>query len=264
MGRKSFFMSLEEEITLRQFGQDILTDEVLLQRFAQFSDNDRHIHLMDLYFLVASEKPLDSDLEPAITASSLPDTDVTAIALRTHGLQRGLNHLANLSEKGYENGYKLLLYVFKMAYQRHFAQEKDHATKWQYQDLSRPGMMQEIRDRQQTLAEEVYQHPGFRNEFLCIAKLHHAEQVARQTHPALTPASGNEPTVFITYDEMITNGIRHFEEQERYSRPAWLLFNALRKAIIIQYRIDDDQARRALWDVVERHMQEQYQTSLFD
>ena len=129
-------MSLEEEVAVNQFGQDVCSIESLLQHFSQMSEVIKREYLNDLTNLIWQSKPLEADIEQAITDSVLKNTYTPCVVLRTHGLKIGLNQLVNLPINELEKVYRLMLNLFKEAYQRRFKQEKGNPDKWWYWDLS--------------------------------------------------------------------------------------------------------------------------------
>lgn len=129
-------MSLEEEVAVNQFGQDVCSIESLLQHFSQMSEVIKREYLNDLTNLIWQSKPLEADIEQAITDSVLKNTYTPCVVLRTHGLKIGLNQLVNLPINELEKVYRLMLSLFKEAYQRRFKQEKGNSDKWWYWDLS--------------------------------------------------------------------------------------------------------------------------------
>jgi len=129
-------MSLEEEVAVNQFGQDVRSNESLLQHFSQMSEPTKREYLNDLANLVWQSKPLEADIEQAITDSMLKPTYTPCVVLRTHGLKIGLNQIVNLPVNELEKVYRLMLSLFKEAYRRRFELEKGNPNKWWYWDLS--------------------------------------------------------------------------------------------------------------------------------
>jgi hypothetical protein len=94
------------------------------------------MHLLHLSQLLWQSKPLDADVEYAISASSLKLTFTPCVLLQTKGLKTGLAKIINLPAGELVKSYRLLLFLFKCAYLRRFEAEKAHSEKWWYSDLS--------------------------------------------------------------------------------------------------------------------------------
>lgn len=131
-------MNLPEEIALNQFGQGLCPHAELLGYFHSLpADAQRH-HLQELTDLIRQSKAHLADIDPAIAESGLRPTYTPCVVLRTDGLVVGLARLLGLPITERDRTYHLLLYVFKQAYQRRFAAEKNDPNKWWYWDLSAP------------------------------------------------------------------------------------------------------------------------------
>ena len=258
-------MSLEEEITINQFGQGVYSVTDLLDQFTRVDEQQRRARFFDLYCLVWESELVDSDVEQALADCSVTATDATYDYLNLHRLRAGSKSMlcipdtSNPPEGTLEKPYEVLLHLFKADYQRRFALEKENPTTWWYWDLSDTEIAQGILTRHRELVDEVYATPGFRSEFVSLSKLLHEHMgwpQARSSKPA--PEHQNQFN-FLTYDEMITE----FVQGSKYMRAIALLRNSLEKALSIRYRLNADEARRLTLDVINKHSQETYNTRLF-
>ena len=252
-------MSLDDEIAIIQFGQGVHADIELLDHFSQLDKQGKRNHLFGLYFLVERSSPVDSDLDQANIDSSPDTTAIPYLILKFKRMTRSVK--LNMTEEYLEKTYTLLLTLFKTAYQRRYASEKENPAKWWYWDLSNKAIVQSILTSHQELVQAVYDTPGFRSEFASIAKLWHdrkASAHAKLPEPnSLIQTSFN----FLTYDEMVTYSIKVFEDN--YLRGITLLSNSVEKALSARYGLAADEARRVVLDVTNRHFQDKYDTKFF-
>ena len=259
-------MSLEEEIALYQFGQGVRSADDLLSRFIHLSENQQRSQFINLYCQVSDSALVDSDIEQALADCSLEASDAMYAYLNLDHFKTGskrvvyIPHTENPPDGKLEKAYEVILYLFKAAYQRRYALEKENPTKWWYWDLSNDEVAQGILTRHQALVDEVYNTPSFRSEFTSLAKLWYENKLRDQTR-FKEPASERQTHFgFLTYDEMVTESVDH----DKHERAIWLLGRALEKAFSRRYQLDTDQARRLTFDVIERHLRETYQTGLFE
>ena len=261
-------MSIEEEIAINQFGQGVRSVADLLDQFIELDENQRKIWFFDLYCHVGRIALTDSDIEQALADCSLTATDATYDFLNLNRLKAVFKSIlrihnildtGNLPDGSLEKAYQLLLYLFKKDYQRRFALEKENPATWWCWDLSNSEITQGILTRHQALIDEVYTTPGFRSEFVSVAKLLHEHTGLPETRPPKPTSAHRNQFNFLTYDEMMTE----FVQGSKHSRAIALLRNSLEKALSIRYRLNADQARRLTMAVIERHLQETYNTGLF-
>jgi hypothetical protein len=143
-------MDLRTEIALNQFGQGLLSLSVLQALFRPLAEPAQRAHLTHLSFLIGQSKAVDTDIASALLASMLKRTYTLCVVLQKWGLQQGITRLLELPAAELEKVYHLLLYVFKEAYQRRYALEKDAPHKWWYWDLSSRLTVQEILSHKQS------------------------------------------------------------------------------------------------------------------
>ena len=258
-------MSLEEEITINQFGQGVHSVADLLDQFTQADEHQRRARFFDLYCHVWELNLVDSDIEQALADCSVTAADATCDYLNLHRLRAGSKSMLWIPDTGnppdgtLEKPYQLLLHLFRADYQRRFALEKENPTTWWYWDLSDTKIAQSILTRHRELVDEVYAIPSFRSEFVSLAKLLHEHMGFPQARfPKPAPEHQNQFN-FLTYDEMITE----FVQGSKYIRAIALLRHSLEKALSIRYRLTTDEARRLTLDVINRHSQEIYNTDFF-
>jgi Family of unknown function (DUF5958) len=246
-------MSLEEEIAIYRFGQGVYPADELLRQFTQLVETDKEMQLFALHSLIEKVKPIDVDVDQAIAASGLDPGDSACVALKTYrwhvgtmySLQNDIDHI-----------YTLQLHLFKQAYQRQLALEKDNSTNWRYTDLSQDETVQDLLVNHQSLAEEIYANPGFRSEFMSLVKLwHNAKTPSVSKSPEIASESQTKAN-FMSYDDMVTNWVNQFANKN--IQAALLLQRALRKGLAVRYKLDVGDSLRLLVEVLKRHMVETY------
>lgn len=137
-------MILEEQVAVNQFGQSVLSIESLLLYFSQLSEVRKRDYLTYLGGLIWQSKPVEADIEQAITDSLLKTTHTPCVVLRTHRLKIGLNQLVKLPVNELEKVCRLMLSLFKEAYQRRFQEEGGNSRKWWYWDLSTDDVVERV------------------------------------------------------------------------------------------------------------------------
>ncbi|WP_343689865.1 DUF5958 family protein [Chitinophaga sp.] len=129
-------MIIEYEILINKYGQGLINSEPLLLIFKGLEVVSKRSFLNDMLFLIQQSKPTVSDIEPAILGSGLKPTYTPCVLLKKGVATHNLEKLINLPENELNKVFLLLLSLFKVAYQRRFAIEKNHPNKWWYWDLS--------------------------------------------------------------------------------------------------------------------------------
>jgi hypothetical protein len=129
-------MKLEDEIIVNKFGQGLVAIEQLTEDFSLLEVFQKKEFLNGFLYLIMQSKPKKEDIEPAILESSLKPTFTPCILLKKGVANHDLEKLVNLPEKELTKVFVLLLSLFKIAYKRRFAVEKDNPDKWWYWDLS--------------------------------------------------------------------------------------------------------------------------------
>ena len=139
-------MTIEHEILINQYGQDLLPLEVLIQTsFLNLSNEYQRTYLKDVVNLIIQSKPQDEDVPLAIQMSQLKETYTPCVLIRKGISYSILFQIASLPSNEREKSAKLLQSLFKIAYRRRFLQETQTTHKWWYKDLS--GNVDEIKKR---------------------------------------------------------------------------------------------------------------------
>lgn len=129
-------MKIEDVILINKYGQGLVVIDELKEGFSNYNLLDKRRYLTELKGLIGQSKPTDSDIEPAILGSGLKPTYTPCVLLGKGVASHNLEKLIKLPENELNKVFLLLLSLFKVAYQRRFAIEKNHPDKWWYWDLS--------------------------------------------------------------------------------------------------------------------------------
>ena len=129
-------MKLEDEILVNKFGQGLVAIEQLTEDFSLLEVFQKKEFLNGFLYLIMQSKPKKEDIEPAMLDSGLKPTFTPCILLKKGVANHDLEKLVNLPENELTKVFVLLLSLFKIAYKRRFAVEKDNPDKWWYWDLS--------------------------------------------------------------------------------------------------------------------------------
>jgi len=130
-------MKLEDEILVNKFGQGLVAIDQLTEEFSLLGVfQKKREFLNEFLYLIMQSKPKKEDIEPAILESGLKPTFTPCVLLKKGVANHDLEKLVNLPENELTKAFVLLLSLFKIAYQRRFAVEKDNPDKWWYWDLS--------------------------------------------------------------------------------------------------------------------------------
>lgn len=129
-------MRLQDEILINQYGQGIISHEILVNIFENLAEEEKKGFLGELLNLIIQSKPLDVDIDDAIVQSGLK-ASYTPCALIKKGIsQHILEKIISLPNNEYLKSFILLLSLFKIAYNRRFQKERGNPDKWWYWDLS--------------------------------------------------------------------------------------------------------------------------------
>jgi hypothetical protein len=129
-------LKIRDALTLNKYGQDILNVEVLLKSFSELNTLEKRNYLKEIIALILQSKPKEEDIELTIINSGLKPTFTPCILLKKGVANHNLEKLVNLCENELTKTFVLLLNLFKIAYKRRFAAEKNKSDKWWYWDLS--------------------------------------------------------------------------------------------------------------------------------
>ncbi|MCX6216079.1 DUF5958 family protein [Spirosoma sp.] len=249
-------MSLDEEIAICQFGQGISLVNELQSHFVHLDDELKKIYLYELYDLIRQLNPLEADLDRALADSPLDASYTPSVNLKSGWLNLERSTLKKLEE---ERNFIFLLYLYKTTYKRNYILNQDNATAWQYQDLSKPEVVQNILTTHHNLLETIYNDPSYRTEFLSLAKLWHDQFNFRDPNqPEPTPSRANQ-FHFLDYDELVTASLNMFSLKTM--RSSVILRHSLEKALSIQHKIDSQRAKRLVIEIARRHLREKYNST---
>ena len=129
-------MKIEDEILVNKFAQGLVAIEQLTEDFSLLEVFQKKEFLNGFLYLIMQSKPKKEDIEPAMLDSGLKPTFTPCILLKKGVANHDLEKLVNLPENELTKVFVLLLSLFKIAYKRRFAVEKDNPDKWWYWDLS--------------------------------------------------------------------------------------------------------------------------------
>ncbi|MDB5243287.1 MAG: hypothetical protein JWP57_3912 [Spirosoma sp.] len=259
-------MSLEEELAINQFGQGVRSVADLLDEFSQLDEDQKRKCFVHFYYYIWYFKLDASDVEQAMADCAIKATDPTYDYLNLHLIKAGRKGMICISDAenhpkgGLDKPYELLLRLFKVNYQRCFELEKENLSKWWYWDLSSEEVSQGILTRHKELLDEVYSHPSFRCEFVSMAKLYYKNNTENQASYKEPSSEQQTNFNFVTYDQMTVDLL---PIGNKYYPAIWLIRNAVENALSKRYQLDPDLARRLTLDVIERHLQETYNSTLF-
>jgi hypothetical protein len=135
---------IEEEILINKYGQGLLSNEILLNKFSAFDLDNKNKFLNKIIYLIMQSKAKDEDINPAIAESNLKSTYTPCVLLSKGVANSNLLRIISLPENELNKAFILLLSLFKIAYQRRFKEEKDNPNKWWYWDLSDEKNIQKI------------------------------------------------------------------------------------------------------------------------
>lgn len=130
-------MSLNQDILINQYGQNLVLIEVLLGDYKMLASSDKRRYLLHLITLILQSKSEDLDIPQAIENSCLKKTYTPCVLLEKGGVKyHNLKRIIELPDYELEKVLILLLNLFKIGYNRRFQQERNNPDKWWYWDLS--------------------------------------------------------------------------------------------------------------------------------
>lgn len=139
-------MTRQNEILLNQFGQGLIANEYLIERFMPLVGANKSDFFNHLIFLISQSKPVIDDVEMAIAESKLKSTYTPCVLLRKGVGFQELKKIADLPDSELEKTTTLFLNLFKIAYRRRFELEKNDPDKWWYWDFSDEGNIKKAMD----------------------------------------------------------------------------------------------------------------------
>ncbi|MGN8071587.1 DUF5958 family protein [Mucilaginibacter sp. 22184] len=138
-------MNIEEEISINQYGQGLLDKNVIITKWKGNMNLRNYLH--GLSNLILQSKPVEADIELAISDSGLKPTFTPCVLLK-NGLSRSsLDKIRSLPDNELEKVLILFISLFKSAYIRRFNAEKENPNKWWYWDLSNEQNIKAIKQK---------------------------------------------------------------------------------------------------------------------
>jgi hypothetical protein len=139
-------MNIGDEILINQFAQGVQSLDAILKQFAFLNLAQKRGYLRDLIYLIIQSKAIDDDANVAIKNSGLKPTFTASVLLRKGVRKDNLYRMAELPENELEKVFILFANLFSVAYKRRFFEEKNDPNKWWYWDLSRPEVIEKIKN----------------------------------------------------------------------------------------------------------------------
>ncbi len=148
-------MNLEQEILINQYGQNLISIEVLLENYKISDIENKRIYLHHLVTLIIQSKCMNSDISQAISNSNLKKTFTPCVLLEGGEVKYyNLKKIISLPDYELDKTLVLLLHLFKIGYNRRFQQERNNPNKWWYWDLSDDKNVKKILSYSSTLIED--------------------------------------------------------------------------------------------------------------
>jgi hypothetical protein len=129
-------MELRTELLLNKYGQGIVDISELILIFNNYNILNKKEFLNELLFMIQQSKPLETDVEIAISNSKLRSTYTPCVLLKKGIDMNNLTKIINLPEDELEKVFILLTELFKIGYNRRFFLERNDPNKWWYWDLT--------------------------------------------------------------------------------------------------------------------------------
>lgn len=129
-------MTIDQEIEINLFAQDLIDIKHLRFIFNDLNMETKKIYLERLILLITQSKVLEIDIDSAIIKSKLKSTFTPCVILKRGLTKSNFNKIINLPNNELDKVFLLLVYLFKIAYNRRFELEKNNPTKWWYWDFS--------------------------------------------------------------------------------------------------------------------------------
>ena len=257
-------MTLAEEVTLCQFGQGVYSVAEMLDAFNQLDNEQQCNQFVNLYLHVWGLELTKADVEKTLADCWLATTDPLYGYLRLHRVDSEFDFGIVIPQSDSPPGgklneaYKVILHLFKAAYQRLYALEKaDSAHYWWYQDFTSSDAAERILARHQTLVEEIYHDPGYRSEFRALARLWNKRMV-RSMHRAVDEDTDR----FLSYDEILIDSMPWLTSLDDCNLN--ILRTSLNKAFRRCHSLPRDLANRLVLDVLNKYMLALYDRSIFE
>lgn len=138
-------MSIEVQILINKFGQDLITFQSVINYFSSLDRDNQKKFLTGLGHLLIQSKAQDSDIDNAITLGQLKPTFTPCVKIRKGVKGNVLQELIDLPDNETNKVLVLFLALYKIAYKRLLVNEKDNPSKWWFQDLSNEEFVNRIK-----------------------------------------------------------------------------------------------------------------------
>ncbi|MBN8820703.1 MULTISPECIES: DUF5958 family protein [unclassified Spirosoma] len=254
-------MRLEDEVRVVQFAQGVGSDSELINRFQQLGKREKVIVFSDLSGFVQDLNPTEAEVDQANGLREQIGIELPESVLKGHWLAT-MQHILFMPGDHCDALNTLLLYLFRIVYQRHYTLLKGEADNWWYWDLSDQTIVESILEKHRTAIEDGYTNPSFRMEFETVARLWNKTGATAQVEPAtVEPVTPPNP-VFLSYDQVLTVSLNNLVT---YMSPGLsILLSSLTNAFSVKYQIPTEQARKIVLAVLERYLIAMYNRSLFN
>ena len=137
-------MELQQEILINKYGQGLVTLDEVVRMFNSLDADQQRLLCIDIINLIIQSKPIDTDIDDSIIESGLQRTFTPCVLLRKGIENHNLLKIIDLPSNELLKAIKLLLSLFRVAYNRRFLAEMNNPHKWWYWDLSDMGNLQRI------------------------------------------------------------------------------------------------------------------------
>lgn len=129
-------LKIEDAILVNKYGQGIIDIYPIIKLFKTFDVEKQRDYLQEIASLILQSKPDKNDIQPAIKESGLKPTCTPCVLLKKGIENHNIKKIITLPDAELEKALKILVSLFKVAYQRRFNEEKNNPGKWWYWDMS--------------------------------------------------------------------------------------------------------------------------------
>lgn len=138
-------MKTSDVILINQFAQGIVPESIVIERFDKSSLMERQTLLNGTEIMMSQAKPVMEDIDIAIGESGLKKSFTACVMMRKGLVHHNLVRMYDLPEIELRRFFILMLFVFRIAYNRRLNIEPDsNIRKWWYWDLSKEENVQNI------------------------------------------------------------------------------------------------------------------------
>ncbi len=255
-------MKLEDEIRIVQFAQGHYPEASVLVDFSRLTEIGQWKRLVEVSNLLDRFGLTDSDIEQANAQFSTGNNPALLLLRHPGKAKPGLR--VNMTNSEFKDAFPVLLNLLKKAYNQYGDPEKPGTANWWYWDLSDRALVERIQTSHQERVDELYNTPGFRSEFMSLARLWHDNHVRSQAefHEPDSQKKIQTHFDFITYDDVMDRSIATSVDKISYGIS--MLLNSLSKAIAKRYTLDSEKPVQLVLDVMGKYYQESYHSRYDD